>query len=371
MHILYVVPTLSRGGMETLLVSTIAPLIARGNDVSVFCARGRGDLADRAESLGASIFVASGFGSLGAAVRLIALCLRIRPDLLHGKMTGVLVPLVVAGLVLRKTPVVFSLESSHEWDLPRTIRRVAKAWLLKLATRHIFSVTVAVSEGVRLSVTEALMLGEAISVIENGVDLEVFSPGSTMQRLESRRALGVSQDDFLVVSIGRLVPVKAHSVLVDAVALARDTQMRVLVFGQGPELQRLQSQCAAVGVQGVVDFRGETDDIASVLRAADLFVLPSLSEGTPVTLLEAMATGVPVIVTDVGINRSIIGPDGGFIAAPGDSFAVARAIVAVSTDYQQALRMARTGRGRIVERFGLDRFVRDWESVYAKAVRER
>jgi glycosyltransferase involved in cell wall biosynthesis len=152
-----------------------------------------------------------------------------------------------------------------------------------------------------------------IRVIYNAVDTEYFRP---YRPGESWRGPGP------IVSIGRLVPQKNHALFLEAAGLLARTwpEAEFMIVGDGPLRPALEAQGRALGLSGRLSFTGERDDIDAILRAASLFWLTSRWEGMPNVVLEAMASGVPVITTDVAGVRELLRPGiDGFIVASGES----------------------------------------------------
>ena len=140
-----------------------------------------------------------------------------------------------------------------------------------------------------------------LRVIRRGVDRFIFAPGD---KLISRRSLGVPEDAKVLIAVGRLVPVKGHSDLLQACRLlaARSVSFRCYLLGNGPLRPVLQREITQLGLDGIVELKGEQtqNQLAEWYRAADMTVLPSLSEGVPNVLLESIACGTPFVASDVG-----------------------------------------------------------------------
>ena len=136
-------------------------------------------------------------------------------------------------------------------------------------------------------------------------DIERFRPGV---RQTGRSRLGVGDGETVIGTVGRLDPIKDQATLVAAFSrlVARHDSLRLLLVGDGPCRRSLEEQVARLELDDRVTFLGRRDDVSELLRAMDVFVLPSLAEGASNTILEAMATGVPVVATRVGGNPELI-----------------------------------------------------------------
>jgi glycosyltransferase involved in cell wall biosynthesis len=162
-----------------------------------------------------------------------------------------------------------------------------------------------------------------VAVIPNGVDHIRFQP---RDRLAARKLHGLDPTRRIVGTAGRLVPVKGHDVLVRATIDLPD-DVEIVIAGSGPELANLQALAATLGIGHRVRFLGHVDHIEHLLPAFDVFCLPSRNEGMPRSLLEAQASGLPVVATDVGAVREVVCRDTGRVVPPGDSAALALALV--------------------------------------------
>ncbi len=161
----------------------------------------------------------------------------------------------------------------------------------------------------------------ALRTIHNGID--PLPP--TRSRRSVRRLLNLAEDEPVVICVGRLVPLKRHDLLIDAFhRLPGADRARLLLVGDGPCRERLQRQIAALGLARRVRLLGARDDVPDLLAAADVFCLSSDTEGLSCSILEAMAAGLPAVVTAVGGNAELV-RDGqtGFIVPPGDAATLA------------------------------------------------
>jgi len=200
--------------------------------------------------------------------------------------------------------------------------------------------------------------------IPNGIDVATFpasmpEPFSRPERAE-------------IVTIARLVRQKGIRFLVEAArhVVDRHRAVRFTVFGDGPERRTLEAQAARLGLGDRLRFAGMATDVVSDLGSCDLFVLPSLWEGMPISLLEAMAAGRPVIATAVsGSSELVIDGETGMLVPPADPRALAAAIDALLRDRAAASAMAAAGRERVRENFSIDRMVGATAEIYRELLR--
>jgi glycosyltransferase involved in cell wall biosynthesis len=220
---------------------------------------------------------------------------------------------------------------------------------------------VAVSHATRDALEAAGVPPDRLHLAENGVDAEAVLEQARAARDEIRASWGASEGERVVLSLGRLSPEKGHCVLLDAAARLSSTPMRLVLVGDGPSRHAL---AAVASGDSRVRFEGWRDDPWRCLGAADLFVLPSLREGLPVALLEAMAVGVPVVATRVGgVPHALDGGSCGTLVPPGDPSALATALLDALADPEQGAALAQRARARVRARYGIDRQARAIESI--------
>lgn len=174
-------------------------------------------------------------------------------------------------------------------------------------------------------------------------------------------------DTLVAGTAGRLVPVKNHRALLDALQRLqqRGITPMLLVAGDGPLRDGIAQQAAALGLERQVRLLGHRPDIETVLAALDVFVLPSASEGLPNTVLEAMASGVPVVATHVGgVDELVEHGETGLLTPPGATGALARAIEDLLRDPARRAAMAAAARRRARAEFDLDAMIRTYEALY-------
>lgn len=201
-----------------------------------------------------------------------------------------------------------------------------------------------------------------IETIPNGVP--VTAPAATAIRQE----LGLAGHDRLLVAVGNLYPVKGHCHLIDALAIlsAGHPNVHLAICGRGNLAGQLAVRACERGLAGRVHLLGLRSDVAGILAAADVFVMPSLAEGLPLALLEAMFASAPIVASDVGeVAAALDRGRAGLLVPPADPAALASAIALLLTDPVLARDLGERGRRRAAAEYALSRMVRRYVTAYA------
>lgn len=214
---------------------------------------------------------------------------------------------------------------------------------------------------------------ERIVVIRLGLDFEARLATSPGARERVRRELGIASDAFVVAWLGRMTEIKRADVLLRAFAALRRRlgNAELLVVGDGPLCGELEGLAGSLGIREHAHFTGFRSDVGDVYAAADAVALTSANEGTPVSVIEAQAAGLPVVSTDVGGVRDVIVEGAsGFVVAPGDVDAVAERLARLGDDAALCERLGAAGRDRAVSRYGVPRLVADVDRLYRELLRQ-
>jgi glycosyltransferase involved in cell wall biosynthesis len=214
---------------------------------------------------------------------------------------------------------------------------------------------------------------ERIFVVPNSATIDRF-PSDLRLSQETRQRLSISHDERVVLAIGRLSPEKGHRYLIEAVArsAARTPRlkMRVLLAGTGPCEANLKEQIDRLGLTRCVRMLGYRSDIQPLFSIADVFVLPSLSEGSPNVLLESMAAGVPIVATHVGgVPELVNHNESAILVPPANADALGRSIHELLTEPARAKELARVAFERARLLFSPEKYDRRILDIYAKVLR--
>lgn len=279
---------------------------------------------------------------------------------------------------------ILSAPVAHSCGVPHVVRSVhgltepftgVRGWkmlLYELVERRVceryVQTLIAVSSDIESKLRQNFPRTEVIC-IRNGIVLNAWERDS--ERIETRKAFGVPKDAFLIGSVGRLTPVKGLPHLIRAVQILTEQRLPVKCWfiGDGLMKEELSRLAEEVGVAKHVAMLGHRHDLHQLMRALDVFVLPSLHEGIPMALLEAMATGLPVIATRVGgIPEVIEDRVSGILIEPGDSGGLAVMCGRLMNDAELAERLGQAAKARVKERFSSGTMAAEVANVYRRLI---
>jgi len=275
----------------------------------------------------------------------------------------------LAGKAARVPIIVSSLRCSYRWLKPWHHR--VDRWTSYLTDR-----ITAVSEATRLfAIREEGIRPELVVTLRNGINLERFcSVFKESARRLIRSELSIPEDTIVLTIIGRLHPQKGHSVLFDALEDLTDlpAPWHLLVVGDGPLRRPLEQRVLQSKLNLRVIFTGLRSDIPEILAASDVFVFPSLYEGLPNAVLEAMAMGLPIIASDAdGIPELVLEGLTGRLVPCGDCDALRSGLVEAIQHPELRRRWGEAGRRRVVEEFSLATMLKELHELYATLLNER
>ena len=355
-----VVPGLPRAGMEMVVATLTRGLSRRGHDVGVTCIEFKGSLGRALEEEGfrVSCVPAPGIRAIMFPLRLTRWFMRKRPDVVHIHTGAWLKGARAAGMA-RVPRVVFTM---HGLD---GTRPPYEPFLDRMAGRYTTD-AVAVSDAFVPYLTEKAHIPRArVRVIPNGVDTNLFRPGPRTGRV--REPCGIEDDAIVIGHVARFSPVKNHAMLIDAFAQVVHVRPRtfLVLVGDGPLRARVEEQVNALGLASHVRFLGLVADLHDVYRDFDILVLPSTTEAAPMSLLEAMSTGLPIVATAVGgIPALLARGDAGLLVPPADATALAGALVHCASDAMMRVQMGLVARSRAEACYSEARMLDVYEALY-------
>ena len=358
------------GGAEKALTRLLTHLDRDRFTPTVACLYGGdGPVADEIRALGIPVtdLGMTAKWRVDALWRLYRLLRRKRPTILHTWMFHANLPGRVLGRLAGVPIIITSRRNENIGGAPR---EHLNRWTARLDDR-----VIAVCELARQAEIErARVSPEHVVTIYNGIDAEQFPATNPQVVAQVRQTFGIPVDALLVGTVGRLHRQKGFTDLLTAIAQVQERipTARLLLVGEGELRDDLEIQAQSSGLSNVVTFTGTRSDVAEILAGLDMFVLPSLWEGMPNVVLEAMSAGLPVVATAVGGTPEVV-MDGitGLLVPPRDPDGLARAITRLLRDPDLRRKMGRAGRERVERRFGVERMVQATEALYEELVGEK
>ena len=301
--------------------------------------------------------------------RLYKLLRKLRPAVVHTRNVGTMDCALVA--FLAGVPV--RIHGEHGWDVADPDGKVAKyRWFRRIFNPFVHQfVTVSRHLADWLEVTVGIRKSK-IQHICNGVDITKFSGQEKAVPLDAPSWLG-DADCLVVGSVCRFSPIKDPLNLVRAFVAAAGNgapdadRLRLVMAGDGPLHKTALDELTVAGLTDRCWLPGSRDDVPAILGAMDVFVLGSLREGISNTILEAMASGLPVIATRTGGNPELVDPQrNGALVPPNDSKALERALVAYLSDFSRRDRHASESRAMAATQFSLETMINNYRELYAR-----
>lgn len=340
MRLLFVCPDMRTGGAERHWATLVPMLRERGAQAGVLCLSEEGSLFSELTRAGVPARSLNMRGRGDArALRAALACARPRPDVVVSRGVNAM---VVAHAIARRARTAHVV--NEHTPLLASGELLAGRRHQRLLTRALAPRVEGVIAVARRQVDPLVALGyrrERIEVIANGIDPVERSDG--LSRL-------AGEGEFGVLCVSRLQVEKRVELFVQAVVEARRSHpaVRGYVAGDGDRREEIERLARGSGVE----LLGERSDVPALLEAADVFALSSRAEALPMSVLEAMARGLPVVAPDLGgTSDAVVDGETGLLVAPGDSSALARALVRLAREPQRARRMGEAGRQRQRERF--------------------
>jgi len=374
-----VIARLNMGGPAIHVANLAAGLETRGYHTTLVAgslARGEDSMAFLAERLGVTVVSVaelqrevSVLHDARSVLRVAELIRDERPHILHTHTAKAGAIARAAALLAggARPPVVLHTFHGHVLKGYFNAGRTALFRQVERTLARASDVLVAVSPEVR---DELVELGvapyEKFVVIRLGIPLEERLGDPTADS-DYRRLYGIPEDAFVVGWVGRMTGIKDTGAVVDIVRAARDRGVNAVLcmVGDGPEREVLEQLAHKLGVARYCYFVGYQSDVAGYYRLFDAFLLPSVNEGTPVSAIESLASGTPVVANRVGGVPDVVRDEvDGFLVEPGDTDAATARLAELAADPLLRARLGESGRSRVLERYSVERLVDDVDRLY-------
>ena len=364
-HLFHVFSSFNLGGLES---RTCVLMNALGREFRHTITATDGNFG-AAERLGSTVDFKivpppEGKGSPFYALRFRQLLRTIRPDLLVTYNWGAF-DAVLAATLGRACPVVHTEDGFNPDEVGRLKAR--RVWSRRLVLNRAAAVVMPSRTLREIALNSYKLRPEIVQWIPNGIDTAKYGSAGRERR---RAEWGAGPGDFVIGSIGRLAPEKNLGMLLRAVAACALPNTRVVLAGSGPCRAELEALAAELGITERVRFTGFITDPSDCYGAFDLFAMSSTTEQMPISLLEAMAAGLPAICTAVGDSAEIVGNPGWPAIVPaGDLNAYTGALQTLYADAALRSQLGARNRARCAEVYSLERMISRYRDVYLGAIK--
>ena len=356
--ILFVTVGYTLGGSEKMIARIAPRLKTRGYKVRVLTFKNWGPISEELTNKGIECLSLQGGGKFDLRVlwRYFLYLKRAPPDLIIAFLYRAYIPSRFLGFLLG-IPNISSVRDLGDWM--NTIQK-----LLEKATASLSYVIYSCSKEVtEFLVRDIGIKRKNIATIPNGIDVESFSV--KINRGKKIKELGLNANSKIVGTVSRLYePTKGINILLEAFRIIQDSvDSELLIIGGGKDEKSLKEKSEKMKIN--VSFLGARSDIGEILQVLDIFVLPSLSEGFPVVILEAMASGLPIIATSIGgIPEAVENGQTGFIVEPGNANELATNIISLLKNDKKRKQFGEAGLKRVKEKFSIEETVDRIESLW-------
>lgn len=362
------------GGAEKLLVTKLKTIDREKFEPIVYCTTELGPLLEEVKPLNIPVHLLGTlrFYNLKAINTLVKFIKNEKIDIIHSHQ---FIPDILARIAgkLTKIPVVTTYHNVYPWKKSKRLFDKLKVLVDRITANHLTSQVVAVSSAVRnFHIKNVGIKEEKIKVMNNFIDMDKFFLLNSYDREAKKQELSLSNESKVIINIASLTPQKDHKCYFEAarLILTKYPNTMFLIAGDGELREKLQNTLEESGLNNNVKLLGNRNDVAELLKISDVFVLSSLWEGMPVTIIEAMAMGKPIVCTDVGgVRDAIIENENGYLVPPKDPQVLGEAILKLLDNEKVAINMGNKGKQIAEREFSADFVVRQFEEMYESFVK--
>jgi sugar transferase (PEP-CTERM/EpsH1 system associated) len=363
LRILHILHSLNTGGLERVAVDLAKGFRNKDCHVSICCLDGGGGLTEEAKKAEIKVlFLNKSPGIAWGLPRRISKIIREeQSNVVHTHNEAGLVYGVPGAFLAGVSNIVHTEHGKEPNYADHKALHIIERFFLK-RVKHVITV----SEDLKTRIVKSRGIrSEKVSIIHNGIDTDNFFKPEC--RYEKRKKLGIGPEIIVMGNIARLVPLKNHQFLLGIFKelLKNFANLKLVLVGDGPLMKDLKIISQETGISDSVMFLGERKDVAELLAVFDLFILPSLTEGISITLLEAMAAGKVVIASEVGGNSEIVeNGKTGMLIPLGDTSRWVEIIKSIIKNNDIKNSFSENARWAVAKRFGLGMMVESYEKIY-------
>ncbi len=316
-----------------------------------------------------SVPLIKGLGDISGMKNLIQNLKELRPAVFHAQLVSNL--RCTCGITcarLAGVKAILATQHLYQEIRPRRIFRIYTLVLYQKLISMLVDYYIAVSYKQAERLKKNVISENKVKVVQNAVNVQDFCHKTDANLLKYE--LKHNEDKRVVLTVARMDKLKGHKYLIEAAPLVPDAIF--LLAGDGPERAKMEERARELGVADRVVFLGSRNDIPELLSACDVFILPSILEGLPLSILEAMSASKPVIATDIGgTNEIIIDGENGLLVPPGDSKALAEKIKLLLSDKSLAKRLAVSGKERVLREFSTEIMIERITNIYRDVIERK
>ncbi len=363
-NVLRVVSNLGTGGVQRRLVSLLPYIDNKKFNITV-CAFKDGPLKQTLTEVGSKVFIVPRkfkFDPL-CIIRLFKIIKSEKIQIVHTHAHKPNTTARIAAILARAPVIIANEHNVDEWK--STFQKLIDCFLSRFTNRIIV-----VSKGVQKFCQSTGIPSCKFRLIYNGVEVDKFKNKNF--REIKRKELGINENACVVGTVGRIHPQKGHEFLIQVVEklLVEHQSLIFLIIGEGYLKNEFILKVKSLNLSKNILFLGEREDIPELLSCMDIFVLPSIREGFPNTILEAMASSLPVVATDVGgVRELIIANETGFIVPPADIPALYESLSKLIKDKDLRVQMGNAGFERVKE-FSIEKMAKETEDLYQELIKK-
>ena len=373
MKLLFVINSLNFGGAERMLSRLVVTNRFHHNTIKIVSLLGRGDFSKQLEQAGIDVTYLNMENSRVGFIKvfhILKILKQFDPDVVHSWSYHTDLILGLLSPLMRGIPIFWSIRQTNLSSFHNKRTTLVVVRLCAALSRFVPYEIICNAHSAKSSHARFGYKSDKIKVIPNGIDCDIFSPSRSLNK-KFRSELGIAEDVPIVGMVGRFDSQKNHELFFDAAKLIADIQPRCIFALSGKEIdhenEALKQMIGRRKLTSQTILLGRLDDVPTVMNGIDVLVLSSAGEGWPNVVGEAMACGTPVVSTNVGEAKHIVGDTGVTIESMDASALANGALEIMSLDKASYRELSRRARSRICENFDIEKIAEQYQAKYGEA----